>query len=166
MRALVVYESMFGNTATIARAVADGLAETFQVTVAEVHSRPPATGMDLLVVGAPTHAFGLSRSATRADAARQGEVRDGAQEYGVREYLDDLSLPAGSPVAAFDTKMNKPMLTGSAARKAARKLHGLGARVLLPAQSFRVGGTTGPLIDGEPERARQWAKTVAAAMPD
>jgi len=68
MKALVMYESMFGNTETVARAVADGMAGLFEVTVADVRTMPRASGMDVIVVGAPTHAFGLSRPSTRRNA--------------------------------------------------------------------------------------------------
>ncbi|MEU4421675.1 flavodoxin domain-containing protein [Actinoplanes sp. NPDC024001] len=163
MKALVVYESMFGNTADVARSVADGLAGAFEVTVADVRDRPSPAGVDLLVVGAPTHAFGLSRPATRADAAQQGEVREGAQELGIRELLDGSARLAGTPVAAFDTKVNKAYVPGSAARKALRLLRGLGGRAVLPAESFRVTGMTGPLVAGELDRARQWGQTLAAS---
>ena len=162
MRALVVYESMFGNTAALARAVADGLGDTFEVTLADVHDSPPASDADLLVVGAPTHAFGMSRPATRTDAAKQGEVRTGAQEVGIREYLERSPQLAGLPVAAFDTKVKMRFLPGSAAREALRRLRGLGGRPVLPAENFRVAGTTGPLLDGELDRARRWAQAVAA----
>ncbi len=61
MRALVVYESMFGNTEAVARAVAGGLSGSMEVEVYEVSRAPsPVTGpIDLLVVGGPTHAFSL-----------------------------------------------------------------------------------------------------------
>ena len=67
MRALVVYESMFGNTEAVARAVADGLAEMHDVDLREVSQAPIAViaRVDLIVVGGPTHAFSLSRPATR-----------------------------------------------------------------------------------------------------
>ncbi|MBW6439609.1 flavodoxin domain-containing protein [Actinoplanes hulinensis] len=161
MRALVVYESMFGNTAAVAQAVAEGLAGPFEVTLADVHERPSVTGVDLLVVGAPTHAFGLSRPSTRADAVKHGEIRAGARETGIREYLDATPPLAGLPVAAFDTRMDTRFPTGSAARKALRRLHSLGGQPVMPAEDFRVGGMTGPLVDGEIERARRWARQVA-----
>ncbi|MEU8663901.1 flavodoxin family protein [Actinoplanes philippinensis] len=163
MKALVVYESMFGNTAEIARAVADGLATCYDVTLAEVREMPPADGADLLVVGAPTHAFSLSRPATRADAARQGEVRAGAEAVGVREYLDRSSRLDGLAATAFDTRADKPV-TGSAARKAMRRLRRLGCRPVAPVESFRVTGMTGPLAAGELGRARQWAQSIAAGV--
>lgn len=133
MRALVVYESLFGNTAAVARAVADGLAETFDVTITDVHDMPAVGDADVLLVGAPTHAFGLSRVTTRTDAAGQGEVRAGSPEVGIREYLDCSPVPSGLSVAAFDTKVDKPRLPGSAARKALRRLRALGCRPVRPA---------------------------------
>lgn len=163
MKALVVYESMFGNSETIARAVAEGLGEVFDVTLAEAGSMPSADGMDLLVVGGPTHAFGLSRPATRTDASKQGTVRPGATDAGVREYLDASPVLTGIAAAAFDTRVKTPV-PGSAAHKAHRRLRRLGCRMLLPAESFRVTGTTGPLVDGEQERARRWATALAAVL--
>jgi hypothetical protein len=163
MKALVVYESMFGNTASVARAVADGLADTFDVTLADVRDMPPLAGTDLLVVGAPTHAFGMSRPATRTDAVKQGVTRAGAEQTGIREYLDSAPQLAGLPVAAFDTKVKMVMLPGSAARKALRRLQSLGGRPIVPAESFRVTGTTGPLLAGELERAQRWARGVGTA---
>jgi hypothetical protein len=169
VKALVVYESMFGNTETIARAIADGLGVTgeIEVEVADVAAIPSTVGVDLLVVGAPIHAFGLSRPSTRQDAARQGTIRPGAADVGLREYLDVSPMLTGLAAAAFDTKVNKPFLPGSASRKAHRRLRRLGCRMLRPPESFLVTGTQGPLVDGETERARTWATRLTAALiPD
>lgn len=163
MRALVVYESMFGNSEAIARAVADGLGDVFDVTLADVSAMPSADGVDLLVVGGPTHAFGLSRPATRADASKQGTIRAGAADVGLRDYLDVSPALTGIAAAAFDTRV-KALVPGSAAHKAHRRLRRLGCRMLLPAESFRVNGMTGPLVDGEVERARRWATALAATL--
>ena len=163
MQALVVYESMFGNTERIARAVAEGLSATFDVTVTDVSGMPSASGVDLIVVGGPTHAFGLSRPASREQAKQQGTVRPGAAEAGLREYLDCSPTLTGVPAAAFDTKVNKPFLPGSAAHRAQRHLRRLGCRIVQPARSFLVTGTTGPLVEGEEKRARDWGIAVATA---
>jgi hypothetical protein len=164
VKALVVYESMFGNTETIARAIADGLGGAGEVTVADVATMPSTAGTDLLVVGAPTHAFGLSRPASREDAARQASIRPGAAAIGLREYLDVSPTLTGLAAAVFDTKINKPFLPGSAAHRAHRRLRRLGCRLLAPPESFHVAGTTGPLLDGETERARRWATQLAATL--
>ncbi|HEU5454682.1 MAG TPA: flavodoxin domain-containing protein, partial [Nocardioides sp.] len=75
MKILIVYESMFGNTEHIARRVADGLAHPGGHTVLkDVREVGPddLTESDLVVIGAPTHAFSLSRQSTRDSAVRQG----------------------------------------------------------------------------------------------
>lgn len=153
MRVLVVYESMFGNSAAVARTVADSMAEQAQVRVAEVGTRPDVSDVDAMVVGAPTHTFGLSRPATRAEAARQGS--EAPVDFGVREWLIALHRP-GLPVATFDTRVSVPFMPGSAARKAAAMLRSAGCRLVLPPEGFLVAGTKGPLRDGELDRARRW----------
>lgn len=90
--ALVVVESMFGNTMSIGRAVADGLSPTLRVDLVEIGAAPRAVGgdVDLLVVGGPTHAFGLSRSGTRHSAVEQGAAGTAGVEAGLREWLESL----------------------------------------------------------------------------
>ena len=74
MGAVVVYESMFGDTETVAHAVARGIQDVMDVEVREVSQVLDGVdpSVELLVVKAPTHAFGLSRPSTRADAVRHG----------------------------------------------------------------------------------------------
>jgi len=163
MRALVVYESMFGDTERVAHAIADGLRDTYQVDVADVGTMPSASGVDLLVVGGPTHAFAMTKPATRAEAAKRGAVRTGAIDLGIREWLDCSPTLNGTAAAAFDTKIDKPYLPGSAAHKAHRQLHRLGCHMLMHSENFRVIGTTGPLVAGEEQRARRWGSELAAA---
>ena len=165
MRALVVYESMFGNTRLIAEAVADGLSSTLDVDVVEVGAAPAVLDdVDLVVVGGPTHAFGLTRQRTRADARRQAE-QTGRQvvstDVGVREWLEDVQS-TGTAAAAFDTRMSKPRMPGSAARGAAKRLRGRGFRAVAQPETFWVSGTFGPLCEGELGRARRWGEQLAA----
>jgi hypothetical protein len=165
MRSLVVFESMFGDTETIARAIAEGLSVGMRVDVVDVATAPRVDAdVDLLVVGGPTHAFGMSRASTRGDAVRQGG-RASAGDLGLREWLDEL-LPPTEPVpaAAFDTKINKRFIPGSAARSAADVLRRHGFRLVAPPESFRVIGTPGPLVTGEEDRARRWGRSLAATF--
>ena len=164
MKALLVYESMFGNTEAVARAIAGGMAGHADVTLADVRTVPDPAGMDLVVVGGPTHAFSMSRPSTRQNAERQGATRPGGAEVGMREWLDRVAMPAGMAAATFDTKVDKPFLPGSAAQKAHRRLRRLGCRMVAHAESFRVAGTTGPLVAGEQERAERWGETVVTAV--
>ncbi len=163
MRALVVFESMFGNTREVAAAVADGMGTVAQVEVVEVGAAPvrPPSDVDLLVVGGPTLALGMSRASTRADAARQAGSAVVSSGIGLREWLDGLaSLPAGLPVAAFDTRVARPGVPGSAARAMHRRLRRLGATPVAPARTFWVDGTLGPLGPDEPDAARAWGAEV------
>lgn len=165
--ALVIFESMFGNTQVIARAVADGLAGHLPVDLVEVGAAPTMLDPDveLVVVGGPTHAFGLSRPNTRRSAAEQTDGELVSTRVGLREWLG--TLRHGSPevaVAAFDTRISKPRLPGSAAAAAERRLRRLGFRAVARSQSFYVDGTTGPLMAGERERARRWGEELALAL--
>ncbi len=164
-RALVIFESMFGNTRTIAEAVAEGLSSWFVTDLTEVSLAATriAADVSLVVVGGPTHAFGLTRPRTRQDAATQIDEPLVSPAGGVREWVDAVERPrSGVGAAAFDTRIDKPRVPGSAARGAEKRLRRLGFRLVAPAESFYVTGTTGPLVPGEVERARQWAEQVAA----
>lgn len=160
-RALVVYESMYGNTQRIAQAVADGLSTHLKVGISEVGTAPEQLPLDvgLLVVGGPTHAFGMSRPQTRADAARRVDTPVVSQRSGQREWLEGVVIdPLRLSAATFDTKVGRPrFFWGSAAKRARKLLQSRGVEVL-DAADFYVG--FGPPDDalepGELERARQW----------
>ena len=166
MRALVVYESMFGNTRAVAEAVAEALSPELTVEVLDVaHAPAPIeTLVDLVVVGGPTHAFSLSKPATRANAVEQG-APEAATDTGLREWLHRLHKgPHSEVVACFDTRSEKVRhLPGSAAHKAASLLKHLGYHPV-SSQSFYVSGTAGPLLPGELDRARAWGRTLAADL--
>lgn len=167
MKTLIVFESMFGNTEAFARDIADGLASTgVQVAVADVRKVRPddLRNCDLLVVGAPTHAFSLSRARTRQDAVRQGADPSRA-ELGAREWLAGLAgLVADDhrpAVAVFDSRVDKVRrLPGSAARRAAKTLRGLGFTLVDQPTSFYVLDVKGPIATGERARARSWGASL------
>jgi hypothetical protein len=165
IRALVAYESMFGNTERVARAVAAGLRlEGVDTTVLDVsHGKPvDLDDIDLLVVGAPTHGFSLSRPHSRADAVRQGG-RDDAAETGVREWLGALPETGRHLIAAaFDTRVSKVRyLPASASRRAARMLAEQGHHLISPPMGFLVHDVAGPLESREIDRAIAWSRRLA-----
>ena len=174
MHALVVFESMYGNTKEVATAVAAGLSTRMPVEIEEVSGAPTVIGDDvsLLVVGAPTHAHGMSQSDSRRSAAGRADPKQGIVSHGIglREWLDDLgSAPMKVAVAAFDTRLRGPaLLWGSAAKAAESELRKSGATVVVPAQSFFVNGPRGSayhaVTDAELERARAWGERVAATL--
>ncbi|WP_406277006.1 flavodoxin family protein [Nocardia sp. NBC_00881] len=164
MRARVVYESMFGNTAAVAEAIAQGMRKHATVELLNVCAAAeiPEPSVDLLVVGGPTHAFGLSRKRTRQDAAERTDAPI-AVDIGIREWLDAaLPVPEGSRAVAFGTKVGSPpWLPGSAARAAGRRLRHLGYQLADDPADFLVDGITGPVATGELDRARAWAERLA-----
>jgi hypothetical protein len=160
MRALVVYESIWGNTEHLARAIAAGIGEGTEVIDAEQAPATLAGDVDLLVVGGPTHAFSMSTEATRKAAGDQGATRIPAR--GIREWVDALSSPTRAvPVATFDTRVVSPRLPGSAAKKAMKRLLGRGFRPIAKPETFGVHGYSGPVADGELDRAHQWGSELA-----
>jgi hypothetical protein len=162
-RALVVYESVLGNTQAVARAIAEGLGESRPVTVREVADAPDTIPPDvgLLVVGGPTHAFGMSRPETRADAEKEAPRQVVSTGRGIREWLDGLSPGDGHlPTVTFDTRVDKPHLPGSAAKKARKQLSHKGFPPFEEPHSFYVHGKAGPLADDELARAKSWGEEL------
>lgn len=169
LKALVVYESMFGSTQDVAAAVADGLrAEGFLTELVDVRSAPPArdAGFDLLVVGAPTHAFSLSRPSTRQDAVRQGASPELAGT-GVREWIGAMGPRAeshGRAAAAFDTRVTRVRsLPKAASTRASHLLARRGYHLVSRPTPFLVHDVKGPLVAGELDHAVSWAREVARA---
>jgi hypothetical protein len=164
LTALVVFESFFGNTRTIAHAVAEGLRlEGVTPTVQEVSAAVPAdvTGYHLLVVGGPTHAFGLSRESTRAEAERRGASVH-LPGPGLRDWLECLPSPEYALAAAFDTRAEKVRhLPMSAAHAAGKMLRRRGYVLAVKPAGFVVQDVEGPLAHGETERAIAWGRTLA-----
>jgi flavodoxin len=147
MNALVVFHSQFGNTERVASAIAGvlekaGAARTLsadRLTAAELQ------GVDLVVMGTPTHKMNLPLA-----------VRP------VFEALPKRTL-RGVPTAAFDTsyKMSAFLARFTAAKRIDRKLRKLGGKRLIPPETFHVHEHhEGPLFDGEIERAQRWADSI------
>jgi hypothetical protein len=174
MRALIVYESMYGNTAEIARAIAEGIiAADGEATLRNVDDVMPTevTDHELLVVGGPTHAHGMSRATTRATAVQdtKNSYEDPTVGDGLRAWLDSLPAGDGRAAAAFDTRIDAPaFLTGAASKGIERQLGHRGYQACLARQSFLVTKEN-RLVDGEMARARAWGaslrKTKRKAIP-
>ena len=170
MRAVVIYESMFGNTRAIAEAIAAGLRPGSDVTLVSVAraKRALLEDADLVVVGGPTHVHGMSQKRTRASAVQTARkpgsalVLDAdAQGPGLREWFAEMGQGAAR-AAAFDTRLSgPPVLTGRASKQISRQLRRHGFRIVTRPKSFLVLGNE--LLPGEAERARDWASGLARA---
>lgn len=169
MRAVVVYESMYGNTRRVAESIAEGMrAAAVDVTVVPVGeaTRDALEWADLVVVGGPTHVHALSRASTRKSAVEQGaahglSVEDGAVEVGLREWFDAGPSVRDVAAAAFDTRLDGPkLLTGQAARGIAGRLRRHGFRLVAEPESFLVDKHT-VLLPDELAHAVAWGRCLA-----
>lgn len=155
MKILVAYDSYFGNTEQVARAIGGAIDPQHQVSITRISELKPEQlqGLDVLLVGSPTRAFSAS-DATKA-------------------FLK--GLPAGSlqgvKVAAFDTRMDVKKapgilrflagIFGFAAAPIAAQLQKKGGTPLGEPQGFMVKDTEGPLDEGELQRAAEWGMSIA-----
>lgn len=169
MKAVVVYESMYGNTHQVALQVAAGLrSEGVEVDVLPAASTTPdlVRQSELLVVGGPTHVHGMARQRTRNAAVEQAGPRGlsldpDAREAGLREWFDTLPPFPGKAAAAFDTRADvAAVLSGHASRGIAHRLVEHGFRVV-GKESFVVDKVP-VLLPGEEHRAHEWGRALAA----
>jgi len=155
VKALIVYDSVFGNTEQIAKAIGDSLADLTSTEVVKVSEAKleQLQGTGLLIVGSPTRAFKPTKA--------------------IVDFL--IQVPSnglkGINVAAFDTRVNTEdvnsrilngfvRIFGYAAKPIADKMQKKGGNLVLPPEGFFVKDNEGPLKDGELERAAKWAITV------
>lgn len=170
MRALVVYESMYGNTHVVAGHIADGLRTLFEVDVVPVvqATSDRVAAADFVVVGGPTHAHGMSRPSTRqaaVEAAKKPgtdlELDVDAMGPGLREWFAGVGSHPAVRAAAFDTRIEMPAaITGRAGRGIARHLRHRGFHVVGEPESFFVDKHN-HLTDGQEKRATAWGTALA-----
>jgi len=146
MNTLVVYDSVYGNTAQIANAIASTFGQYGPTKVVAASSTPvlDLTGIDLLALGGPTQGHGVSPA--------------------IKEMLDRIPSEKllNLETIAFDTRMDfVRWLSGSAASTIGKKLEQYQVNLLVPPESFLVEGREGPLKKGELERAAEWAHMIA-----
>jgi flavodoxin len=159
VNAVVVYDTEFGNTEQIARAIAATLSPTFSVRLEKAGEIQALNTehINLLILGGPTQRQRMT-----------GDLR------AVLEAFPRRSLK-GLKAAAFDTRYRMAAgLSGSAAQRAARKLKKAGAELIAPPESFFIERDVPPegekrrhelerLEAGEVERAGEWASKLAEA---
>ena len=171
MRALVVYESIYGNTHVLATHIGAGLGRELEVDVVPVERATPdrVAAADLLVVGGPTHVHSMSsrrsRKAGRDAAHKPGNEIDldpDAEGEGLRDWFRGLPTTAPRAAAAFDTRIDAPaMLTGRASKAISRRLVELGYHLAARPESFVVDNEN-HLLAGEADRAEAWAGSLTS----
>jgi hypothetical protein len=163
MEAIVVYESVWGNTAAIARAIAEGIGDGTQAFATDAVPIERLARADLIVAGSPVFAFSLPSEGMR-ERILQSET-DGPppdlSHPSLRTWLDGLAAGRGW-AAAFETRIwwSPRGATGAIEKKLARA----GYDRLLKPEKFIVKDKYGPLRDAELGRARAWGSSLRAAM--
>ena len=164
MRAVVVYESLWGNTAAVARAIAEGLGPDAAVLSTGEATTEALEGADLIVAGAPVFAFHLSSERSREgirSAPGRGAPPADFSHPSLRSWLD--ALPAGTAAcAAFDTQVRGPF--GKGAPTIAELFQAKGYRLVGRPEGFIVTGKHGPLMPGELERATRWGARLGVLV--
>ncbi len=164
MKAVVVYESLWGNTAAIARAIAEGIGPQAKALPTGEASGDAVAGADLIVAGAPVLGFTLPTDKMRDDIgakpSKAPEPPDLSQPS-MRTWLETLP-PGQARFAAFETRIWWSL--GGSTKRIERGLERAGYHVLAKRQRFVVTGAYGPLREGEIDRAKAWGAELAKAM--
>jgi Flavodoxin domain len=164
MKALVVYESHWGNTAKIAEAIADGIGPDAQAVTTTEATAELVTGADLVVAGAPVMTFRLPTDKMLTDYVakdKKAPVPGDISHPSLRTWLEALPVHRAA-AASFETRLS--WSPGSATGAIEERFHKAGFRTIAKPGKFVVKGSYGPLREGEVERAREWGATLAAAL--
>lgn len=145
MKALVLFDSYFGNTQKIAETLAAGLGEETRAISADEFKESDLARLDLLIVGSPIIGWKPSEKIAKILAA-WGEGR-----------------LQGLKAAAFDTRV-KLFIHGDAGKGISRILKNAGAELIAGPQAFFVRAKEGPLFEGEIEKAAAWAMTIRSKI--
>ncbi|MCJ7826992.1 MAG: hypothetical protein MUP36_01960 [Demequinaceae bacterium] len=173
MKAVVVYQSLWGSTAAVAQAIAEGLGKGAKALSTTEATPETLKGVDLIVAGAPIHAFNLptkeSLNSSLERAIKKGDSPPDVSQTLMRDWLKDLPGGIGAAAAAFDTRVPGPLGRGGASR-ILKRLNRAGLTPIAKPQGFQVAMRTtesiktGALLEGEVDRAREWGKELSALV--
>ena len=148
MKILVIFDSVYGNTENVARAIGGAITNDVQIIHAKEAKPNDLEGLDILIIGAPT----------------QG----GRPTQDMQNFLKDIAKTdiKGLKFASFDTRISAKWvgIFGYAAGRIAKNLRKKGADLIKDPEPFFVTGTEGPLKEGEMERAAAWAQEVVNTL--
>ena len=152
MKVLVVFDSYFGNTEEIGKAIAKPISNAETKRTKDIsHSDLP--GYELIIFGSPTRGFRPTEDILK-----------------LVKSIPKKGL-AGIKVAVFDTRIDLETINSNFLRKfvdmggyAAPTLKKMlcrkGAESIIEPEGFYVMDTEGPLKDKELERAENWGSKV------
>ena len=155
MKALIIYDSFFGNTEKIAQAIGETLSSSMEVEVCKVSEvkQEQLKEINLLLVGSPTRGFMPSPA--------------------IKKFLRSIHSDGLKNIkaAAFDTRISEDdakirilrflmKVFGYAAEPISKKLRNKGAEIVVSPEGFCVKDTEGPPKEDELERAKSWALKI------
>jgi hypothetical protein len=164
MKAVVVYESYWGNTASVARAIAEGLGPDARAMSTAEAAGEALADANLIVAGSPIIAFRLPTEKTRKDmAAKPGKAPSppDLSHPAMRTWLEALPKGKGR-AAAFETGFK--LSPGGSAGAILKLLESRGYLPVAKKQRFLVKGSFGPIREGELDRAKAWGAELAKAI--
>jgi hypothetical protein len=164
MKAIVVYESYWGNTAAVAKAIAEGLGADARAMNTDEAAGEALAGVGLIVAGSPIIAFSLPTAKMRSDMAakphKEAPAPPDLSHPLLRTWLEGLpQAGAGARAAAFETGFK--LSPGGSAAKILKMLEEKGYQPAAKKQRFIVKGSFGPVKEGEIERAKAWGAELA-----
>jgi hypothetical protein len=167
MKSIVVYESYWGNTAAVAKAIAEGLGSDARAMSTTEAKGEALAGAGLIVAGSPIIAFHLPSEKTRSDmAAKPDKKAPSPPDFShpsMRSWLESLPQNSGGVrAAAFETGFK--LSPGGAAGTILKILQGLGYESFAKKQRFLVNSSYGPMREGELDRAKAWGAELAKGL--
>jgi flavodoxin len=152
VKAIVTYESRYGNTKHVAEIIVEGMNQVsgMEAILTELNdvNLTQIAEFDILLVGSPNHMGGATSS--------------------IRKFIDKLGTIQleGKQVTVFDTYM------GGDFEKAVKKMEkriaekAPGLRLVVPGLSIKVDGVKGPITDGELPKCKEFGIRIATMMKE
>ena len=149
-KAIVVYESKYGDTKRVAEAIAEGMREVpgVEAVLNEVKEveLDKLTEFDAILVGSPNHM--------------------GSATKGIRKFIDELGRlsPGVKLGAVFDTYIGRDF------EKAVKKMEKQigekvpGLKLAAPGLSIKVEGMKGPISEGELPKGKEFGVKMASQL--
>ena len=149
MKVLIVYETKYGNTKKAAETMGDVIKEAGNdVAVVKVDAveRESIKDYKAIVIGSPTYASSQAKS--------------------IKKFISSLDVETGTKIVVFDTHSGDGINTGGPMRRAVKKMEkqidkNPNLEKIMNGLQVAVKGIEGPLIDGELEKCKTFAKQIA-----
>lgn len=146
MKTLIVFDSNYGNTKTIAYQISKTFSGDTKVVSADDFKVIDAQNLDLLIVGCPIIGWRPTEK--------------------IIEVFHKMKLEHNNfKFATFDTRV-KLFFHGDAKDQMSKMISQIGGTEIISSQAFYVKGKEGPILDGEIENASKWATEILQKMDE